>query len=183
MDLLMLNRWKRICCQPYPPPPSPPLSIVDSEKELKTARLGSSFKGQVPRIKYLPGSRMAKWRCNGSGCASLCPHKLWLGLGWALVKPMLTNYREAVAAKFPAETKARAWFPLRLSNFLPGHSAFLNQKFSFNTGSPTHKGCDCTLDINIWMHLQKEAGPVVTHSGEDVYMSLIICLNNLKNLD
>ena len=44
------------------------------------------------------------------------------GLGDDFGQAMLTNYREAVTAKFPKETKVKVWFPLRLSNFLPGHS-------------------------------------------------------------
>ena len=103
----------------------------------------------------------------------------------ALVKPMLTNYREAVTAKFPEETKARVWFPLTLSNFLPGHSASSTKHSLSTEASPiTHKGCDCTFDINIYTHFQEEAGPMATLSlsGGDVYLSLIAHLKNLKNV-
>lgn len=77
---------------------------------------------QRQTLPQFQDSRHGSLMALGLGTAQVCT-----GCGWvqaeAWVRPLFTNYREAVTAEFPEETKARVWFPLRLSNFLPGHSA------------------------------------------------------------
>lgn len=68
----------------------------------------------------------------------------WSGPCWLIIEELL------VTATFPEETQVRVWFPLRLSNFLPGLSVSQQSiLLQHGTDSPvTHKAWDSALDMS-----------------------------------